>query len=103
MNLTAAGEHEKGALERFTLVAKYSTHAETWSVVQTNYAKYDCAFEGGRNSFLKTMGFMDREGSWWLILHAFVHTDKFADEWLTKEIQECAEWSDANMWYGELV
>lgn len=102
MELTAVGEHEQGAMERFAFVSSFPTHAETWSIAQTDHLKGDEAFRDGFNNYLKSCGFVDRDGNWWVIWHSFVHTDSRAREWLAQHIDDVDGWGDANLWTGEL-
>jgi hypothetical protein len=105
IKLNLIGELKGGGeyLERYVFISKYSTHAESWVIVQTDHKKGDDAFEGGGNQYLNIMGFQDHEGCWWLIWHAFVHRNATADEWLRKEIEEDYMWGEKNSWWGVLT
>lgn len=94
-----AGAHSIGNKEVYVAIRKYSTHAEYWSIMETDIPKDE------DKPYLHGMGFRDREGNWWFCSHYFMHTNHQADENMAKEIQDGLEshtWSAWNFWYAEL-
>jgi hypothetical protein len=87
------------AFETYLCHREYATHAEAWTIVQTDHPK------DASEAYLTRNGFKDREGNWWMLWHNYHPTNEKAREYIATDAQERLtdrDWNNETVFVGQL-